>query len=131
MPERLGFSRDDRATAVAGAGSLALARALEGLVAVTALVSPYRSDRDEVRARHHEQGITFVEVLMDTPVEVCIERDPKDLYKRALAGELAHMTGIDDPFEPPLAPELRFDPTHAPEAVAAEIVEALIRRGIA
>ena len=106
----LGFSRADRAQAVAGAGELALRHSEAGIVSVTALVSPYREDRDEVRRRHEEASLGFLEVWVSTPLELCIERDPKQLYARALRGELAHMTGIDDPYEEPLFPELVLGP---------------------
>ena len=129
MPTKLGFSREDRAAAVQSAGDLALRHAQEGRVAVTALVSPYQADRDSVRARHSAAGLIFVEVHMDTPVETCIERDPKDLYKKALAGEISHMTGIDDPFEAPEHPELRFTPSLSPEQDALLILEELERLG--
>ena len=130
MDQPLGFSREDRATAVESAGRLALEHAASGTVALTALVSPYRDDRDKVRAAHEEAGVAFVEVWMATPVETCIERDPKHLYEKALRGELSHMTGIDDPFEPPDEPELAVTPSLTPDAAATKIIEALRRLGV-
>jgi bifunctional enzyme CysN/CysC len=125
MSTPLGFSREDRARAVAGAGELALSHAAAGIVAVTALVSPYRDDRELVRRRHEEAGAGFLEVWLRTPIEVCIERDPKQLYARALRGEIRQMTGIDDPYERPLRPELALGPELSPEAAAARIAALL------
>ena len=125
MATPLGFSRADRAQAVAGAGELALRHSEAGIVSVTALVSPYREDRDEVRRRHEEASLGFLEVWVSTPLELCIERDPKQLYARALRGELAHMTGIDDPYEEPLFPELVLGPELSALAGAAAIVGLL------
>ena len=73
------------------------------------VISPYQADRDEVRRKHDETGLRFVEVFVDTPLEVGEERDPKGLYARARAGETTGMTGIDDPYEPPVSPEPRLD----------------------
>ena len=75
-----------------------------GMVAVVSLVSPYRADRDRVRAVHEAAGLRFVEVFVDTPLDVCEARDPKGMYAKARAGEITGFTGIDDPYEPPRAP---------------------------
>ena len=92
------------------------------------VISPYRADRDEVRRRHAEAGLPFIEVFVDTPLEVCEARDPKGLYAKARAGEITGFTGVDDPYEPPLAPDLRIDTTAvSPEAATRLIVEALPR----
>jgi adenylylsulfate kinase-like enzyme len=80
-----------------------------GLVVLVALVSPYAVHRDRVRRRHIEDGLPFLEVYVETPLEVCEERDPKGLYRRARAGTLAGLTGVDDPYEPPLNPEVTLD----------------------
>ena len=99
-----------------------------GMVAVVPLVSPYRADRDRVRQRVGAAGIPFVEVFVDTPLEVCEQRDPKGLYAKARAGQLTGMTGIDDPYEPPTAPELRLVPGDGdPAAQAALVLEQLGR----
>ena len=81
-----------------------------GLVALVPLVSPYRADRDAVRQLHAAAGLPFVEVFVDTPIELCEQRDPKGLYAKARAGELKGFTGIDDPYEAPEHPELVLRP---------------------
>jgi adenylyl-sulfate kinase len=98
----LGFSRADRDTNIARIGYVAGKLAKHGVAVLVAAISPYRAARDQVRA----QVDTFVEVHVAAPVATCAERDPKGLYARALSGELPNFTGVSDPYEPPLAPEL-------------------------
>jgi adenylylsulfate kinase len=98
----LGFSRADRDTNIARIGYVANKLARHGVAVLVAAISPYRQARDRVRA-----GVDhFVEVHVAAPLPVCAERDPKGLYARALAGQLPHFTGVSDPYEPPLAPEI-------------------------
>jgi adenylyl-sulfate kinase len=99
----LGFSREDRDENVRRIGFVADLLARNGVVALVSAVSPYRAVRDEIRRR---TAALFVEVHVSAPLEVCERRDPKGLYRRARAGELPHFTGIDDPYEPPMAPEV-------------------------
>jgi bifunctional enzyme CysN/CysC len=106
----LGFSREDRGENVRRVGEVALLFAHSGAVVVVPLISPYRDDRDRVRARHEAAGIPFVEVHLDIPLAVCEARDPKGLYAKVRAGEITHFTGVDDPYEAPLQPELRVAP---------------------
>jgi bifunctional enzyme CysN/CysC len=97
-----------------------------GVVALVPLVSPYRDDRARVRALHEAAGLPFVEVFVDTPIELCEQRDPKGLYKQARAGELTGFTGIDDPYEAPAAPELVLRPEDGDaDAMAALVLERL------
>jgi bifunctional enzyme CysN/CysC len=97
-----------------------------GLVAVVPLISPYRADRDLVRALHDEAGLAFVEVHLDTPIELCEARDPKGLYAKARAGEITGFTGIDDPYEAPEHPELVLRPADGtPEAMGAKVIALL------
>ena len=103
------FSPQDRAENVRRAGEVAALFADAGLVALAAFVSPYRSDRDAVRATHARMGIPFVEIHVATSLAVCEARDPKGLYRRARASEISGLTGLDAPYEPPSAPELRLD----------------------
>ena len=117
----LGFSAADRAENVRRVGEVAALLADAGLVALVPVISPYRSDRDRVRAAHARADLTFVEVFVDTPLELCEQRDPKGLYARARAGEITGMTGIDDPYEAPEHPELRLEPGELDAAVAAVI----------
>jgi bifunctional enzyme CysN/CysC len=97
-----------------------------GLVVFAPLISPYRSDRDAVREAHEAAGIPFYEVHVDTPVAVCEERDPKGLYRKARAGEIAGFTGIDDPYEAPTAPDLRLDTTDVDTATLARRLLTLV-----
>jgi len=104
----LGYSRDDRDENVRRVGFVAELLSRHGVVVLCSLISPYRAARDEVRARHLGR---FFEVYVSTPPEVCAQRDVKGLYARARSGEVTGMTGVDDPYEPPLAPELEV-PAH-------------------
>jgi adenylylsulfate kinase len=98
----LGFSRADRDTNIARIGYVASMLAKHGVVVLVAAISPYRAARDQVRA----SADTFVEVHVATPLATCAERDVKGLYAKALSGQLPNFTGISDPYEPPLAPEI-------------------------
>jgi adenylyl-sulfate kinase len=102
LGQGLGFSRQDRDANIARIGYVAAKLAKHGVVVVVAAISPYRQARDQVRA----QVDTFVEVHVAAPLATCAQRDPKGLYAKALAGEIAHFTGVSDPYEPPVAPEL-------------------------
>jgi bifunctional enzyme CysN/CysC len=124
----LGFSADDRAENVRRVGEVAKLFADAGVVAVVSLVSPYRSDRDRVRAAHEAAGLEFVEVYVDTPLDVCEARDPKGLYAKARAGEIHGFTGIDDPYEAPPDPALVLRPGHGSPSAMADWVMALIDR---
>jgi len=116
----LGFDAADRAENIRRIGAVADLFAQAGIVALTAFISPYRRDRDAVRALLAPGD--FVEVFVRAPLEVCESRDPKGLYKKARAGEIRNFTGIDDPYEEPLTPELVVDSTSAPPDVLAERV---------
>jgi adenylyl-sulfate kinase len=124
----LGFSKADRDTNIRRIGWVAALLARNGVVAVTAAISPYRSVRDEVRGKIER----FVEVYVDTPIEVCEERDIKGLYEKARAGEIPEFTGVSDPYEPPTAPEVRVV-THDRDAPAsaAQVIEYLEGVGLA
>lgn len=116
----LGFSAQDREENIRRIGAVAKLFAEAGVIAITAFISPYRADRDRVRASLAPGD--FIEVFVDAPIEVCEARDPKGLYKKARAGELKGFTGIDDPYEPPLNPEIRLDAAATPAEVLAEQV---------
>jgi adenylylsulfate kinase len=122
----LGFSRADRDTNVRRVGWVCALLNRHGVDAIAALVSPYRQAREQLRAEIPR----FVEVHMDCSLDVLVERDVKGLYKKALAGEIANFTGVSDPYEPPLDPDVtcRSD-AETPEESAARIVEALKARG--
>ena len=102
----LGFSAEDRTENVRRVGEVARLFADAGVVALVPLISPYRAGREYARALHEAAGLAFVEVYVDTPLEVCEARDPKGLYAQARAGAITGFTGIDDPYEPPLMAEL-------------------------
>src|SRR5262249_27710215 len=102
----LGFGADDRAENVRRVGEVARLFADAGVVALVPLISPYRAGRDHARALHEAAGLPFFEVFVDTPIEICEQRDPKGLYAQARAGKITGFTGVDDPYEPPVAPDL-------------------------
>lgn len=106
----LGFSEEDRNENVRRVGEVAKILAEAGSVAVVSLVSPYREERDRVRAIHKEAGIPFYEVFVDTPLEECERRDPKGLYAKARAGEIKDLTGVGSPYEAPQNPDLVTSP---------------------
>ena len=126
----LGFGEIDREENIRRIGSVASLMASAGLITLTAFVSPYRRDRDRVRRIVEQAGQKgdFLEVFVDTPLEVCESRDPKGLYKMARAGQLKGFTGIDDPYEPPEAPELHLDSGGRPPQELAEEVLAYLQR---
>ena len=103
LTKGLGFSREDRSENVRRIGWVASLLARNGVIVLASVISPYREDRDAVREMHPDR---FVEVHVATPVEICAERDVKGLYARQRAGELTGLTGVDDPYEPPLRAEV-------------------------
>jgi bifunctional enzyme CysN/CysC len=121
----LGFDAVSRAENVRRAGEVALLFADAGVVAIVPLISPYREDRDRVRRRHEDLGLRFVEVFVDTPIELCEQRDPKGLYAKARAGEITGFTGVDDPYEAPVDPDVTLRPGPTPEVAAAIVAELL------
>ena len=124
----LGFSAQDREENIRRIGAVAKLFCDAGLVTLTAFISPYRRDRDAVRATMKEGD--FIEIFVDAPIELCEKRDPKGLYKKARAGELKGFTGIDDPYEAPLKPELVLDAGKKDaETLADEVIAYLARSG--
>ena len=125
----LGFSEADRIENIRRAAEAARLMVDAGLIALVSFISPYRSDRDSARERFDPGD--FIEVFVDTPVDECRRRDPKGLYKRADAGQIRNFTGVDAPYEEPLAPELRLPTVEASaEALAERVVEELRARGV-
>lgn len=106
LSKGLGFSREDRDTNVRRIGFVARLLARHGVVAITAAISPYRDVREEQRRLAEADGAGFCEVYMECPIEVLAERDVKGLYRKALAGEIPHFTGVSDPYEPPARPDV-------------------------
>jgi adenylyl-sulfate kinase len=125
LSKGLGFSKEDRDINIRRIGFVCNLLSRNGVVAIAAAISPYRAIRDEVRA-----GIdNFVEVYARCPIEVLAERDVKGLYKKALAGEIENFTGVSDPYEEPLNPELTVDTDHGtPEEYADRIIDVLIEK---
>ncbi len=122
----LGFSAEDRAENVRRVAEVARLFADAGVITLVPVISPYRAGRQHARALHDAAGLTFLEVFVDAPIEVCESRDPKGLYQKARAGELKGFTGIDDPYEAPISPELVVLTATIPVAEAASgIVAAL------
>ena len=109
LSKGLGFSKEDRDINIRRIGFVSNLLARNGVVAITAAISPYRSIRDEVRGMITNDGAGFVEVYVSCPIDVLAERDVKGLYKKALKGEIKNFTGVDDPYEPPLSPEVVVD----------------------
>ena len=126
LSKGLGFSKEDRDTNIRRIGYVARLVARSGGVAITAAISPYREVRDEVRA----QTSGFVEVYMRCPIETLTDRDTKGLYRKALAGEISNFTGVSDPYEEPLHPEVVCDTAReTPAESLAKIIDALERLG--
>jgi len=135
LNKNLGFSAADREENIRRIGEVARLFADTGAIALTSFISPYRKDRDRARAIHQESGLPFIEILVDVPVEVCETRDPKGLYKKARAalaeGKGMGFTGVDDPYEPPLAPELVLNNDRiSPQEAAAQVINYLEARGL-
>ena len=129
--KNLGFSAEDRAENIRRIGEVAKLFVDTGVIVLSSFVSPYRADRDAVRALHDESGMDFVEVYVNVPLEVAEERDPKGLYKKARAGEIKNFTGIDDPYEAPAMPELVL-PSHimALEQEVEAALDILLQRDV-
>jgi adenylylsulfate kinase len=131
LNKNLGFSAADREENIRRIGEVAKLFADCGVLTMTSFISPYRADRDKVRALHVEGKLSFIEVFVNTPIETCEQRDPKGLYKKARAGQLKGFTGIDDPYEAPLNPELTIDATNtSPQQATVLLIEYLEKQGI-
>ena len=127
LSKGLGFSREDRITNVLRIGFVANLLTRNGVAVIVSAISPYREARDKVRQMIGED---FIEVYVDAPLEVCAERDVKGLYKKALAGEIPQFTGVSDPYEPPVAPELHIKTNEErPHQSARRVIEKLEELG--
>jgi adenylyl-sulfate kinase len=125
LSKGLTFSKEDRDINVRRIGFVSNLLSRNGVISVTAAISPYRAVREEVRKMITNDGAGFVEVYVTCPIEVLAERDVKGLYKRALAGEIENFTGVSDPYEPPLAPEVVIDSSR--ETVEASVDKILAK----
>ena len=131
LNRNLGFSAEDRRENVRRTGEVCRILADAGVIVLASLVSPFREDRDQVRALHDEWSLPFFEVFVDVPLEVAESRDPKGLYKKARAGEIRDFTGIHQPYESPERPELVLASHESPpEQLAQAILELLKKREV-
>jgi len=125
----LGFTEADRVENIRRAGEVARLMVDAGLIVLCAFISPFRAERQMIR-QQVEPG-EFIEIFVETPLSVCMERDPKGLYAKARAGQVVHVTGVDSPYEPPEAPEIRLDTTTASAEVLAErVIDELAKRNV-
>ena len=123
----LGFSQEDRNTNINRIGFVARLLARNGIVVLGAAISPYRQSRDDVRRRIEADDVRFIEVFVRCPLETLVERDVKGLYAKALAGEIEHFTGVSDPYEEPLEPDITVDSSlESIEESAAKILSYLL-----
>ena len=127
LTKGLGFSREDRDENIRRVGWVCELLSRNNVVAIAAVISPYRATRDEIRRRIGR----FVEVYMEAPLEVLAERDVKGLYRRAMAGEIENFTGVTDPYEPPLEPEVvcHSDGRETPDESARRVIAKLEELG--
>ena len=126
LSKGLGFSKEDRDTNIRRIAFVADLLSRNGVPVITAAISPYREIRDEAR---EVMGDRFIEVFVKASVEVCAERDVKGLYEKAFKGEIKEFTGVSDPYEPPLSPELTLDTEHdSAEEDAAKVLSLLEER---
>ncbi|HOW71701.1 MAG TPA: adenylyl-sulfate kinase [Phycisphaerae bacterium] len=135
LNKNLGFSASDREENIRRIGEVTKLFADAGLFSLTSFISPYRKDRDLARKIHEEAGLPFIEVFVDVPIEICEQRDPKGLYKKAraalAAGKGMGFTGVDDPYEAPLKPELVLaNDRVTPQEAAATVLAHLQDRGL-
>jgi adenylylsulfate kinase len=131
LNKNLGFSAAEREENNRRIGEVAKLFADSGIITITSFISPYRKDRDYVRALHEEGKLPFIEVFVKTPLATCETRDPKGLYKMARAGQLKGFTGIDDPYEAPTQPELTIDcSSTSPQEATVLLLQYLEKQGI-
>jgi adenylylsulfate kinase len=135
LNKNLGFTAADREENIRRIGEVAKLFADAGLVTLTSFISPYRKDRDQVRAIHEAAKLPFIEIHVNTPITTCESRDPKGLYKKARvaveSGKGIGFTGVDDPYEPPSKPELTIDATSvSPQEAVVQLLQYLEKRGI-
>jgi sulfate adenylyltransferase len=128
LSQGLGFSKEDRDINIRRIGFVAAEIVRHGGLVICAAVSPYRATRNEVRAMVGADH--FVEVFVDTPLEICEQRDAKGMYAKARRGEIKDFTGIDDPYEAPLSPEVRLNTVdYSPGENAEMVISHLMQRG--
>jgi adenylylsulfate kinase len=135
LNKNLGFSAADREENIRRIGEVAKLFADTGVITLASFISPYRQDRDNIRALHKEGKLPFIEVFLNTPIGTCESRDPKGLYKKARAGVASGkgmgFTGVDDPYEEPLQPEVTIDSTATtPQDATVQLLQYLEKQGL-
>jgi adenylylsulfate kinase len=131
LSKGLGFTKEDRDINVRRIGFVARLLARHDVFVITAAISPYADTRDEIRELASGEGIPFIEVFVNAQLESLVDRDVKGLYKRALAGEIPHFTGVSDPYEPPTRPDVTVKTDVETVGTSVQtILEALVARGI-
>lgn len=131
LNKNLSFSPQDRTENIRRIGQVAKLFTDAGIITICSFISPYQSDRDQVRKIHQDANLKFLECFINTPIELCESRDPKGLYKKARAGEIKNFTGIDDPYETPTNPEINLKTANqTPEQSAQKLIEHLQNAGI-
>lgn len=130
LNNNLGFSAADREENIRRVGEVSKLFADAGMIAISSFISPFRKDRRLVRSLHQQAGLPFVEVFVDTPLEVCEQRDPKQLYAKARRGEIQDFTGISSPYERPENPEIIVETNSTPQTGAETVLAYLRTHGI-
>jgi adenylylsulfate kinase len=131
LSKGLGFSKEDRDTNIRRIGYVTRLLSRNGVAVISAAISPYRNIRDEVRRAVESDGAHFIEVYVKCPIDVLAARDVKGLYKKALAGEIKEFTGVSDPYEEPIDPEVTVETDRESiEGSVATIISELDRRGL-
>jgi adenylyl-sulfate kinase len=126
LSKGLGFSKQDRDTNIRRIGYVCKLLARNGVIAISAAISPYREIRDEIRGQHNR----FFEVYVKCPLDTLVERDVKGLYRKALNGEIANFTGVSDPYEEPFGPELVIEShRESPDQSLQRLIQALDESG--
>lgn len=129
--KNLGFSAEDRTENIRRVGEVSKLFVDAGVIVLSSFISPYRADRDMVRALHDEGGMDFIEIFVDCSLEEAEKRDPKGLYKKARAGEIKNFTGIDDPYEAPLNPQVHLhSDQQSLEDEVQQLIDTLNERGL-
>jgi adenylylsulfate kinase len=129
--KNLGFSAEDRTENIRRIGEVAKLFVDCGVIALSSFISPYKADRDQVRALHEAAGMDFIEVFVDCSLAAAENRDPKGLYKKARAGEIKNFTGIDDPYEAPANPEIHLHSDQQSLQEEVQVILSVLReRGI-
>lgn len=130
MNNNLGFSAEDRKENIRRVGEVSKLFADAGLIVLSSFISPFRKDRRLVREIHQQAELSFVEIFLDTPLEICEQRDPKQLYAKARRGEIQDFTGISSPYEVPENPEIIIQPDSSPEQSSQQVLDYLQRQNI-